>query len=114
MSFLSAFKSFLHVASNPVVQKAASAIPGTAGSAFATALSFIGILEAAFPAAGAGAQKNDVVTQATAEAHPGIDQAAVSAEVTKIVKALNMLQESEKALQALQAAAKPLAPPATP
>ena len=110
MSFLSVLGKIFHAASNPVVQKAASQLPGQAGSLFSTVLGFMGMLEAAFPQDGAGTQKNDIATEGSIAVHPGVDQAAVSAEITKIAAALNALRDSEAALNALQAAAGPKPP----
>ncbi len=102
MSFSSVFQKILHVATNPLLLKVAAQFP--AASAFTNVFGFIGSLEAALPQAGIGPLKNDLAVQMLVAAHPGIDPAASSTSVSKIVTALKLLQEAETEFAALQVA----------
>lgn len=106
MSFLSVLGKIGHVFhvvtddAKPLVP-AVSLIPGV-GPIFATAVSAAVMLEALIPDPGNGAAKNPIATQITALAHPGVDQAEVSKQITNLVTAFNAIMDAEQALNAIR------------
>lgn len=100
----------------PGIKQAITIIPGV-GTPFQVAFQAAAALDKIFPASRQGPLKLPLAVQTLITAHPGIDQAKATASMSKMVGALNMLQQAQTELDALAAPVKAVpvavvAPPA--